>query len=194
MVIGLAGRARVGKDTFGEMLIEELYSLFRRKYIMMAYATVLKQRVQADFDMSYEQLWGNEKEVPDKRYPKGESFWTPREILQFMGTDCFRAVDYSFWVKSLFRLIEEKEYKNVVITDIRFPNEADPVVERGGFLVHIERPNKDSIHGEQHASETSMDGYDKYDFRIMNDGSLEDLRATAKEVAKIIEFKEKNNG
>ena len=115
MIVGVSGKARSGKDTFAEMLAESLQTETGKAYVMMAYAHELKLRVQKDFDMSYEQLWGDEKEIPDKRYPKpdGDGFWTPREILQAYG-QFFRTIDYDFWVKHLFRVIEDKEYKNVL--------------------------------------------------------------------------------
>ena len=76
IVIGICGKARSGKDTFAEMLAEELFDKIQKKFVMMAYATELKLRVQRDFDLSYDQLWGDDKEVEDKRYPKpdGKSF------------------------------------------------------------------------------------------------------------------------
>ncbi len=196
MIISIIGKARSGKNTFAEILAEEIFNLVRKRYVLMAYAHELKNRVQRDFDLSYEQLWGNEKEIPDKRYPKYKEgsniFWTPREIMQDYG-ELYRSVDYDFWVKELFRVIDEKEYTNVIITDVRHPNEADPVINRGGLIIKItsNRDNKEQVHGENHISETAMDNYDKVDFHITNDGSIEDLRATAQQVVKFIIINQK---
>jgi hypothetical protein len=191
MILALVGRGRVGKDTFAEILAEEIFNSVKKRFILMAYAHELKNRVQRDFDLSYEQLWGSEKEVPDKRYSKYKEgpniFWTPREILQEYG-EFYRSIDYNFWVKELFRVIDEKEYKDVLITDVRHPNEADPVIKRGGLIIKItsNRENKEQIHGSNHISEIAMDDYDKVDFHITNDGSIEDLRITAQQVVKFI--------
>jgi hypothetical protein len=191
LIISLAGRGRVGKDTFAEILAEEIFNSVKKRFVLMAYANELKNRVQKDFDLSYEQLWGNQKEVPDKRYPKvrnsTELFWTPREIMQDYG-EFYRSIDYDFWVKELFRVIDEKEYNNVIITDVRHPNEATPVINRGGLIIKItsNRENKEQVHGENHISETAMDNYDQVDFHIINDGSIEDLRVTAQQVVKFI--------
>ena len=70
LILGMMGKARSGKDSAANMLGEELFNTTRKKFIMMAYAHELKLRVQKDFDLSYEQLWGDEKEIEDKRYPK----------------------------------------------------------------------------------------------------------------------------
>lgn len=191
MILGLCGKARVGKDLFAEILAEEIFNSVKKRFVLMAYAHELKNRVQRAFDLSYEQLWGNDKEIPDRRYQKykegNDIFWTPREIMQNYG-EFYRSIDYDFWVKELFRIIDEKEYSNVIITDVRHPNEADPIVKRGGLIIKItsNRENKEQIHGSNHISETAMDNYDKVDFHITNDGSIEDLRVTAQQVVKFI--------
>ena len=59
-----------GKDTFAVMLAEELYNVLKSKFILMAFAKDLKDKVQQDFDLHYDQLWGDDKEVEDKRYTK----------------------------------------------------------------------------------------------------------------------------
>lgn len=188
MLIGICGRARSGKDTFAKMLGEALFDATGQRYVLMAYGNELKLRVQRDFDLSFDQLWGDDKELEDKRYPKKDGgFWSGREILQFMGTECFRAVDNNFWVKQLFDKIDEKEYENVIITDVRFPNEADPVVDKKGFVIKIVRSDRQSIHGTTHASETSMDNYERSEIiEIINDGDLNDLRVAANQLVKSI--------
>lgn len=187
MLLGVTGKARSGKDTFAEMLAEELFNLTQKKFVLMAYATELKLRVQRDFDLSYEQLWGGEKEVEDKRYPKGEGFWSAREILQSYG-EYFRSVDKLFWVNNLFKVIEEKEYSNVIVTDVRYPNEADPIKERSGYILRVtsDRNCIQKIHGENHISETAMDTYKDNDLDIINDWGLVELREAAKDAAKFL--------
>lgn len=183
MIVGISGLARVGKDTLGRMLARELNKKMGDVYILMSYAHELKNRVQMDFDLSYDQLWGDSKEVEDKRYVKKDGgYWTAREILQFFGTDCFRAVDNDFWVKKLFNVIEDKEYENVIITDIRFPNEVDAVIEKDGLHIRILRNNCSEIHGSTHESETILSDDYKVDFLVENFGTLDDLVNTAKNI------------
>jgi len=202
MIFGIVGKARSGKDTFADFLAEALYERTYKTFIQMAYAKTLKDRIQADFDLSWDQLWGDEKEISDKRYVKidkkgdGNVYWTPREIMQAYG-QFFRTIDYDFWVKELFRVMEDKEFENVIITDIRHPNEADPVKERGGYIIRIqsEREITSTVHNQQHISETAMDNYKKVDFIVANNGTLEDLRDAAEDVVRLV-FKtmEANNG
>jgi hypothetical protein len=205
MIIGIVGKARSGKDTFAEMLAEEIFNEVKHRFVLMAYAQELKLRVQKDFDLSYDQLWGDLKEVPDTRYFKKdpldspEPFWTPREMMQSYG-EFYRSIDNEFWVKNLFRTIEEKEYKNVIVTDVRHPNEADPIVERDGYIIKVtsDRSDKEKIHGSQHISETAMDNYDKVDFHVRNNAGLQELNQSAKDVTqfliKAVRMKEKLEG
>lgn len=204
MIIGITGKARSGKDTFAEMLAEELYKETKKKYVLMAYATELKMRCQKDFNLSYEQLWGDEKEEIDQRYTKPLNsddpdatleYWTAREILQAYG-QFFRTIEYDFWVKALFNTIEDKGYENVIVTDVRHPNEADPVRDRGGVVIKVtsERGNKPGIHGSNHISEIAMDNY-QADYVVANDFGLKELGVIARETALLIkEHRRLQNG
>ena len=194
LFIGTMGLARSGKDTVGKMLAEELFNTSGRKFTLMAYATELKNKCQRLFDLSYEQLWGDQKEVEDHRYPKGQGgFWSAREILQFYGTDCMRAIDNDVWVKALFKIIREKKFTDVIITDVRFPNEIYPIKEDGGYIVRVEssRSRTKNVHGKTHSSETSLNGCSDVDFNIINDGSFDELRASVKNVVEFIKVNEK---
>lgn len=197
MLIGISGKARSGKDTFAAMLAKELQKQTGQAYVLMAYAHELKIRVQKDFDLSYEQLWGNEKEVGDKRYIKPLPddigipskgiihYWTPREIMQNYG-QFFRTIDYDFWVKNLFKVIDEKEFENVIVTDGRHINEVDAVVDRGGYHIRVEREDKDGVHNEQHISETALDVGHRIDFNVINNWTLKHLEVAASEVAEFL--------
>lgn len=208
LVIVLSGHARVGKDTFALMLAEELNKTQYPPFVIMAYAHELKLRCQQDFDLSYEQLWGEDKEVYDQRYPKMRSalpyclgnrddgkglevleerqHWTAREIMQEYG-QFFRTINNDFWVKHLINLIDEKEYVNVIITDGRHKNEIDVVCDRpGGYHIRVERETKDDIHNQQHISETALNEGYRVDFTVVNNRGLDELKQAANDVVKLI--------
>jgi len=212
MIIGISGKARSGKDTFSNMLTEELNKVSYPPYIMMAFAHELKTRCQTAFDLSYEQLWGDDKEVADKRYIKTRKdprpeiqqhkevgtipgspvdvYWTAREIMQNYGA-FYRTVDNEFWIKNLFRVAEDKEYNNVIITDVRYRNEAEYIQhKKGGYVVRVDRENKDDVHNMQHPSEVELDNYGGFDFVVNNEGTLEDLSKTAKDVCQFLKTSE----
>lgn len=192
MIVGISGKARSGKDTFAEMLTAELNKLSYPPYIMMAFAHELKTRCQAAFDLSYEQLWGDEKEELDKRYPKPDTdtFWTAREIMQNYGA-FYRSIDDHFWIKNLFKVAEEKEYKNVVITDVRYVNEAEYIQhKKGGYVIRITRKSKDDVHNMEHPSEVQLDHYGGFDYYVINDWGFRELEEAAKDVARFLKHSE----
>ena len=67
----------------------------------------------------------------------------------------------------------------LIITDVRFPNEAELVRELDGVLIRVER---DTGLDDTHDSETALDDYDHFDFRLKNDGSLDDLETAVVEI------------
>jgi hypothetical protein len=70
----------------------------------------------------------------------------------------------------------------LVITDMRFPNEAMTVKKLGGFLVRCDRDVPASPGEDQHTSETALDNYLHWDYVIDNNGSLEDLQGKVAEI------------
>ena len=204
MIVGISGKARSGKDTFAEMLAAELNKGAYPPFVMMAFANELKLKCQKAFDLTYEQLWGDDKEVPDERYFKPETVsncglgqsslpnrhWTAREIMQDFGA-FYRTIDRQFWIKNLFRVAEEKEYTNVIVTDVRYRNEADYILKNGGFVVRVERENKDDVHNMSHPSEVELDDYGRFDFTVQNHWGLEELKESAKDVKRFLMDSEK---
>lgn len=115
---------------------------------------------------------------------------TPRIILQLLGTECGRMILHpNVWVNALMaeyniidrRTIQDPDdsnvaYPNWVVTDLRFPNEANAIKARDGIVIKINRPNNDiETSGiQQHASEIALDNYE-FDYVVENDGTIEDL-------------------
>lgn len=68
-----------------------------------------------------------------------------------------------------------------LVTDVRFPNEAQAIKERGGLLVRI---NRGTPADNQHISETALDDYEGFDIVIDNNGTLDELKEKVKEILK----------
>lgn len=175
-LVGLIGKKQSGKDTLAQHLIDE-YGFTR-----YAFADPIKEACQVIFGFTKEQCWGKEKEVVDP-------FWkiTPRKIFQIFGTELFQFelpkhaeeladIGRTFWAYRFARWYEQQVAKNpelkVVITDVRFPFEADIITSMGGSLIKIARPNQ--VYNDMHASETEMDLI-KYHYYIDNNGTIDDL-------------------
>ena len=179
MIIGISGKAGSGKDTAAKML-EVLYAnpdisyedFANRKYKNFAdiqvihFADILKETVQALFGIG-------EWETNTQEGKKVIISWigkTVRELLQGVGQGLRDAIDPDLWVKALFANTED--WANVIIADVRYPNELEAIKERDGILLRIDR--KGAGVGN-HSSETALDDYNDWNFHIGNNGSMEDL-------------------
>ena len=159
----------VGKDESASVLVRSLG--FRR----LAFADALKETCMSAFGFSREQVYGEGKMKPDP-------YWgaSPGHFLQIVGTELFRNhIDLDFWVKRAMRRIDAEPDDNWALVDLRFENEARAVLDRGGFVVRIDRPLApgDPERSALHSSETALDSFQSWSAVIVNDGTLEDLRA-----------------
>jgi hypothetical protein len=116
---------------------------------------------------------------------------TPRKLLQLLGTEAGRQIIHpNIWVNALFADFENNKSdwlsatnSNWIITDVRFPNEAKAIKDKGGIVIRVNRTyyteDKKYIIGydpfETHPSETALDDYDGFDYVIENDGTVQDL-------------------
>ncbi|WKU46771.1 hypothetical protein Q3V23_23420 [Streptomyces sp. VNUA116] len=97
-----------------------------------------------------------------------------RGYLQCLGTEAGRGVlGENVWIDTMFRGAET--WGPTVITDVRFPNEAEAIREHGGVVVRIERPSVAPIREANHASETALRSW-PFDAVLVNDGTVEDLQ------------------
>ncbi len=184
-VLGICGRKRHGKDTVGAMLADLGYN-------PVAFADPLKRIAMDIWGLSYEQCYGTDtdKETVDLRWGL-----SPRQIFQRLGTDVGRSIHADTWIRYTLDMIakssareraavvldsKSRNFVSVyadwwVITDVRFPNEAEAIRAAGGKVVKVHRPG---MAGDQdaHASEASVDLINP-DVLFVNDGSLDNLRA-----------------
>jgi hypothetical protein len=173
LIIGLGYRARSGKDTIADYLVE------RHGFVKAAFADTLKEACRAIFGLTNEQLYGAHKEQLD-------IFWhdTPRRILQLVGTECLRkGYADDVWIRALQRRIgfgDLAHHRKIVIVDARFPNEVEAIKGWGGVAVRVDRPGAGASGGvEAHASEHALDSWTGWDHVLVNDSTLEVLHERA---------------
>ena len=187
-LVGLVGKKRAGKDTFaGAMDWRFMRVAFADPLREAAYALnpIVGWNYLADEPVRYQEaidLGGYEEAKDD--YPE------VRGILQRLGTESIRALDDGFWLRAGTARIDELRDSSirraqgmfdavdtpVVVTDVRYPNEADAIRERGGVIVRILRPGTTTVDG--HPSENALDEY-AADRIIVNDGTLAALERHA---------------
>lgn len=110
-----------------------------------------------------------------------------RWLLQWWGTDVRRnMVDDKYWVnifiKKVKKIQEESRMIDIVVTDMRFPNEREVIEdELDGVAVKISRPGLPTDGTENHESETALDNQE-FKYNIKNNGTIEDLHKKVDEL------------
>jgi len=200
MILGLSGKALAGKDAVADYLLDN-YSWTRKT----GFAINLKVACMEVFNLtefqSFEQDGKGAKletvrvvtkdilqaliewmkkthdiSLQDKDYSKllGKKLYTPREIQQFVGTEIMRFYSPDYHLEVVFKSVDKNE--NVIIKDVRFENEAQAVLDNGGNLVRIYRPEElRALHGapidSAHASEVALDDWTDWSYSIQNDST-----------------------
>ena len=194
-IIGFVGFIGSGKDTAADYLVNT--HEFRRD----SFANTLKDAVAAVFGWDRILLEGRTKEAREWR-EQVDVWWadrlnmpnlTPRWILQYWGTEvCRHGFHDDIWIASVENKLRNTT-DNIVISDVRFPNEIKAIKKQGGLIVCIERGVKphwydiaiqanrgvDSAinwlkENNIHASETSWVGED-IDHVILNNSTIDKL-------------------
>lgn len=109
-------------------------------------------------------------------------FYTPRSILQFVGTEICRYVAESYHIDVLFQRLSKDTGKNWIITDARFENERQMLRDKfNAVLVRIKRPKftPETLTEFTHASEASLGADSDYDYIIVNNDTIEKFQLEA---------------
>lgn len=187
-IIGLSGFARAGKDETAKVLVED-YGFTRVAFADKLREVLYQLNPLIDVEHFVYDDKFLEREPVFKRYVQDvidrfgwdgykETPYGPeiRRLLQRLGTEAGRLTLWdSIWIDAAFAGVESKK---VVVTDARFINEFEAIKERGGEIWRVERPGIGPANN--HASEIEAITYRGFDAKIINDGSLEDLRNEVK--------------
>lgn len=136
--------------------------------------------------------WTSEEFVEQGVYKKVEHKMTVRELLQKMGTEGLRnGLHTNVWINALmadYTPVTHSDrdfggfiYPNWIITDTRFPNEAQAIKDKGGIIIRVDRPGVSAVNA--HPSETSLDDWN-FDHKIMNGSDLVSLMFTVHSILK----------
>jgi hypothetical protein len=190
-IIGILGFIGSGKGTIGEYLVAKHGF---RKY---SFAGSLKDAVSAIFCWPRNLLEGDTPESRDWR-EKEDKWWsarfnrcvTPRWVLQNLGTDILRNNFFdNIWIASLERKLSEIS-GNIVITDVRFPNEIKLLQQFDAQLWWVSRgelptwyrcaltmnEQMKELYPNVHSSEYMWVNQGPF-IEIKNDGTIDDLHS-----------------
>lgn len=104
----------------------------------------------------------------------GTTLETSRATLQFIGTSVLRGLVPDYHIRCCLRQIPKNH--NAVISDVRFPDEGQAVIDSGGFCIEILRDiNFLDTKYANHRSEEAMRGWGGWFSTISNNSSFDDL-------------------
>jgi len=192
-LIGIHGRARSGKDT-AATFIHETY----KNHWIEAFADPLKECASAAFGISVDHFYDAlAKELTDP-------YWcvSPRQIAQFLGNEMFRDTlqkllppefdGRGFWVRRMNALLTGQVYDSpeydsddtVVIPDVRFQDEYDYVISKGGIIIHLTREDiPDTVGIPGHKSEQPITfTTPERTFKCENNGTISQLHRKIAEI------------
>lgn len=164
-IIIFSGKARAGKDTSASF-ISEYAKENNLKVVNLQFSYYIK--MYAKFISN----WDGSEETK------------PRTLLQELGTDIIRdKIDNYFFINRIIEDIKVLSYFADIITisDARLPEELDNVYKAYPNVtkINIIRPdytNNLNNTEKQHRTETSLDNYKNYDYEIINDSTVDDLK------------------
>ncbi|MBB5934582.1 deoxynucleotide monophosphate kinase family protein [Streptomyces zagrosensis] len=178
--VALMGRAGAGKDTAAARLVS------RYQFVRVAFADPLKDSalgldpIVGAESTSYGSLPIRLSDVV-RRYGwdrAKNSYPEVRRTLQNLG-ETVRTDDPDFWLRMALDKVRTADRRSlsVVVSDVRYANEADALRCAGALMVRIERPEA-TAGGEaaRHVSELDLDAYPA-DVTIPNTGTVADLDA-----------------
>lgn len=160
-----AGKARSGKDTCANY-IKDLCEKNNKKFLCLQYSGYLKDYAKKIID------WDGNDETK------------PRQLLIDLGSDLVRGkLDRYMLVNRMIEDLRVMSYffDVIAISDARLSEELD--MPREGLnnvkVIEVVRPNfENNLTTEQKKSltEVGLDNYNNYDYKIINDGNLDDLK------------------
>lgn len=185
-VILVSGKLQSGKNTFTDILMEEM-----KKSISIDYdyfAKPLKNECKTVFSnlVDYLNKISLENNIPSL-YTNEDSWYenkneVTRILLQTYGTDIFRElVDEDWWAKKLKKKILARDEEVIVVSDVRFKSELR-IFEQDNDLklikIRIERDNytRDNNPIHSHISELDLDDYSNWDFVLKNNETIDVLK------------------
>ncbi len=196
--IAIKGKKYAGKDTVGGLLVNS------HEFTRVSFASPLKRMVAVlleecgyDEDEIERMVDGDQKEIPVPELG-GK---TTRYVMQTLGTEWRDMIHKTLWVDIAKRKISDLNDSgdDVVVTDLRFPHEADALRNPAQadlfdpfFIVEVIRPGSSTGNGEKHASETLQDSIEA-DAIIMNTGTVADLSASVGDVVDYFIDQDGNN-
>lgn len=180
-IIGLTGRAQAGKSTVARLIAEELEG---QSVTVEAFADRLK--VSAARALGFEGTPQDCVAFCDRLKLRGMVgaaiedgdyvIASGRQFLQRYGTEAHRDLfGADFWTDAVLPADGSRHDADVlVVSDVRFPNEAERILDLGGEVWEVSRPGGPDV-GAGHVSEAGIPSA-LIDLVLLNGGTVDELR------------------
>ena len=169
MLIGFSGKKGSGKSYFADYLVNN------KLFIKLSFASPLKEITKILFNLSDEDV----KDPIKKELINPKFNASPRELMQWLGTDIMREefnkkFDYSgsIWIDSVKDKVKTllDNNKDVVIDDVRFQNEVDMIHSLGGIVINL-RNDLDNTLNNSTSTHSSENQKLTFNYEFVNDKS-----------------------
>lgn len=127
LYIGVGGVARSGKNTYCD-IAETILKNSGYDVKQYSFANALKKELESFLkDACGVDVWTNDTNI------KADI----RELLVWYGTTWWRKRDPERWIRNVEKKINDDSPQIVIVSDVRYPNEADWIHNNNGYIIHI---------------------------------------------------------
>ena len=184
--IAICGKKNVGKNTLSQLLCQEVKQDDFHIHHILAFADPIKEMILLMFPQAKREcLFGSselrEQVIPNATNQEGKPL-TYRQALIDIGT-LGRKYNPNIWVNAFDNRVKEIGVTDMVIcSDLRFMEELEYLKHNKYTIIKLLRH---SVQQLNNATETVQDGIpnNQFDAIIDNNGTIEDLRQKAREIA-----------
>ena len=201
--LAIHGKAKTGKNTVAKLIHEICnYDVYET-----AFALPVKNELINLFGIDREYLFGPSQKRQELYDPIEEV--TYRDLLIQFGEFC-KKYDPNIWIKKtetsilkdyfspelkqpedivinqnslyLNTYFKLKEYKLILITDLRFMREYEWLKKEGFKILKLTRSNNDYSNNDLSETELDKMADNFYDYHVFNDGTLDDLSSQVRDL------------
>jgi len=166
IIIGLTGKKRTGKDT-ASLFFKKIFNSRKKSTALLSFAQPLKDAICKLFVLDPNQL----ETIKDQPLDEWDGR-SPRDMLKHIGDSC-RQFDSNSMIKNMRQRIIGCGSDIVIITDVRYDNEAQLVKELGGRVIKIDRNLGEGVE-DLHSSEKGISEH-LWDSLVENNGTLQEF-------------------
>lgn len=208
-IVLISGKAGSGKNEFAKHMKQHLEVIGNYKVIEDMFAKSLKDlasKITRNLRLFLKEVMGNVSELVEEHtlqeqiereldllYFSPENFFedkTPltRILLEMIGTDIIREINPNWHIEKLIERTRQQEFDFKLVTDTRFENEIalteNTLTEYRVISIRI---NRDNVENNTHISNTALDYFHGFDYVLENNGTIDDLKLLAQQIAEQIE-------